>query len=135
MKNAIQNSKEKGTVTLVTEFIPSNSDSSHREEAKEYLYMFEQDDASLTSKEESESFQAQIARKIEAKFRLESVYTSHSKQDKLVFSVIDTGEGINNSQLIKVFSTLARIKGKSMNESEVGMGLTIVKKIVNMFEG
>lgn len=111
MKNAIQTSKEEGTVTLVCEYIPSNSDSSTREQAKEYLYMFEQDDASLTSKE-SEPEQAQMARKIEAKFKLESVYTSHSKQDKLVFSVIDNGEGMNNSQLIKVFSTLARIKGK-----------------------
>jgi two-component system, NtrC family, sensor histidine kinase KinB len=57
-----------------------------------------------------------------------------AKPDQLTISVIDTGEGIAEDQLPRIFERFYRVPGQSA-QTGVGLGLSIVREIVQGHEG
>jgi signal transduction histidine kinase len=60
----------------------------------------------------------------------------HNRPDEVVFSVRDTGIGIAEKDMEKLFKEFSRIKTEeTVNISGSGIGLSTVKKIISLYEG
>lgn len=58
------------------------------------------------------------------------------ENDKIVFEVVDYGQGISKEEIDQVFDELCNISSKpTANEPSTGLGLSIVKKIVTAHNG
>lgn len=57
------------------------------------------------------------------------------KENYIFISVIDTGRGIPQNYLEKVFERFVRVEGFEIPEESTGLGLSIAKEIVDMHEG
>ncbi len=53
----------------------------------------------------------------------------------ILFSVIDTGIGINNQNLSMIFEPFVQEKRSTENHEGVGLGLSIVKRLIDLLEG
>lgn len=60
---------------------------------------------------------------------------TYVKNKKIHICVIDTGRGIPNNYLEKVFEKFVRVEGLEMPEESTGLGLSIAKEVVEMHEG
>lgn len=59
-----------------------------------------------------------------------------STSDEVIVKVVDTGVGIDNEDIPKLFHEFSRIKNASTrNISGSGLGLSIVKKLVDLYNG
>jgi len=62
--------------------------------------------------------------------------TIHSTSDEIIVNVNDTGFGIENEDIPKLFHEFSRIKNASTkNISGSGLGLSIVKKLIDLYGG
>ncbi len=60
----------------------------------------------------------------------------HSKEQKVIFQVQDTGVGIPTESKQRVFERFYRVdKGRSRSQGGTGLGLSIVKHIVGLYKG
>jgi signal transduction histidine kinase/CheY-like chemotaxis protein len=60
----------------------------------------------------------------------------NGKIDKVLFSVIDTGEGISRRDLNNIFDSFSQLKPYlTRKQGGTGLGLAIVKKLVELFGG
>jgi signal transduction histidine kinase len=66
-----------------------------------------------------------------------TVYLSiKSKEDKIIFSCQDTGIGMTEEDISKLFHDFVRIKnGKTIDITGSGLGLSIMKKMVDLYGG
>ncbi|KLE16776.1 ATP-binding protein [Clostridium sp. C8] len=60
---------------------------------------------------------------------------TYVKNKKIYICVIDTGRGIPNNYLEKVFEKFVRVEGFEIPEESTGLGLSIAKEVVEMHEG
>jgi signal transduction histidine kinase len=58
-----------------------------------------------------------------------------NKGSELLFSVSDTGTGIKEEDQLKIFDRFAKFNYQGMNTEGSGIGLSIVEKIVKLFNG
>jgi signal transduction histidine kinase len=63
-------------------------------------------------------------------------FTLETQEDCMQIRVVDTGIGMNNDELGKIFDDFVRIKNdKTKNISGSGLGLSIVKKLIENYGG
>ncbi len=62
-------------------------------------------------------------------------FSCEKKRDELVFSVCDTGTGIPKEDQKKIFQRFTRFNYLGLNTDGTGIGLSIVEKIVAIFNG
>jgi PAS domain S-box-containing protein len=61
---------------------------------------------------------------------------TYQRDDQVVIEVQDTGVGINETDLVRVFDPFYRVdKARSSNTGGIGLGLGIVKRIVELHRG
>ena len=60
---------------------------------------------------------------------------AHVEEGKMVVSVKDTGRGIPEEYLDKIFDKFVQVKGYDLEVRGTGLGLSIVKDIIEMHEG
>lgn len=62
--------------------------------------------------------------------------TIYSKEDKVYFSIRDEGPGLTEKDKEKLFSKFAKLSARpTAGEHSTGLGLSIVKKLVNLMNG
>jgi signal transduction histidine kinase len=62
-------------------------------------------------------------------------FTCEKMKSELLFSVTDTGTGIPEEDQKKIFERFSKINYQGLNTDGSGIGLSIVEKIVGLFEG
>jgi signal transduction histidine kinase len=63
-------------------------------------------------------------------------FTLETQEDCMQIRVVDTGIGMNNDEMGKIFDDFVRIKNdKTKNISGSGLGLSIVKKLIENYGG
>ena len=59
---------------------------------------------------------------------------SYKREDRLIIIVEDTGAGMNSQNLDRIFSPFDRLD-QSRNKDGMGLGLSVVKGIVDKYDG
>ena len=62
-------------------------------------------------------------------------YRVHSTQDRTILEVADRGIGIPDAEFSRIFDTFYRVESNQLNVSGTGLGLTLVKHVMDAHQG